>query len=102
MNTASDDLLTALSLPQLTSIADNLIVSNTELSELSLPLLTSVGGDLYVHENAQLNEISMPELTSVGTELYVYANALNSPLPFGQCDIQAQLDAGNGIQCGGD
>ncbi len=104
LNVVNNDQLPQLSLPALNSVGGNLDVrdnDNTQFTEFSLPLLTSVGrglfgGDLFVRSNFQLTEFSLPELTYVGGSLRVDSNS------FGECDIQAQLDAGNGVQCGGD
>ncbi len=93
-----DTGLTRVDLPALTTIDGYMKIEwNGELTELSMPALTTVGDELNVEGNPELTELSMPALTTVGGDLgYWDHNA------FGECDIQAQLDAGNGVQCGGD
>ncbi|KAK1088834.1 cell wall protein Ecm33 [Friedmanniomyces endolithicus] len=55
----------AIEMPVLQSINQNLDISYSAVQNLTLPVLSYVGGDLDVKDNAQLVGIEMPDLVNV-------------------------------------
>ncbi|KAK0859789.1 cell wall protein Ecm33 [Friedmanniomyces endolithicus] len=55
----------AIEMPVLQSINQNLDISYSAVQNLTLPMLSYVGGDLDVKDNAQLVGIEMPDLVNV-------------------------------------
>lgn len=92
--------LTRVELPALTSITGDLNVDNCDyLTALSLPLLNTIGRDLKVTSNEQLSMLSLPALTTVAGRVDINYNGFIFNQSCSTTDVQAQLDAGNGVQC---
>ncbi|MFG1691499.1 Ig-like domain-containing protein [Gemmatimonadota bacterium] len=76
----SNNLLTSISLPALTSIEGNLYVDwNYALTSITLDALTHVGGSggwLQLYGNSMLTTASFSSLTTVDSGLYIYQTAL--------------------------
>lgn len=63
---------TAVSLPGLTSLGENLFIfDSTSLTSLELPKLTQIGGFIEMSENTALTKINASALTKVTGEVYI-------------------------------
>jgi len=92
--------LTSFEFPALTSIGNQLLISDNALTSISLPALTSVGGYVivgsdhlyidrkkgsqqrYISANTALTSISFPKLTSVGGKFRIVDNTSLTSISF--------------------
>lgn len=72
-------LLSSVSFPALTSVSENIGISNnTPLTTINLPLLTTIGTYLDIGQSLGLTSISLPQLTTVGEQLSLRNTAVST------------------------